>query len=86
MKILDIIRCDDNIYIFTDDIKKDIKTFKRRHKHNYSKLNLWYDSPEIINYSFLWKDYECILLRYDYEFDVAKESEIEIRDFYNINK
>lgn len=78
MNIIEIKRHDDYIYIFTEDIENDIKTFKELYKKDDCSVNLWYSTPEISNYIFLWKEYKCILLWYDYETYIAKESESEI--------
>jgi hypothetical protein len=43
-------------------------------------IRLWYEQPEISNYKFLWNDYHCINLWFDYESETAKETKDKLLD------
>ena len=80
--ILDVKREDDEVYIFTKDVEKDIELFKddyeKRNEDEWEELfdfQLWYNKPDISNYELLWQKFPCIRLWFDYEQDTAKEME-----------
>lgn len=75
MKIIQVIRSDDEVLIFTDNVNEDIKTFIDKYENKNSKIHLWYETPEIINYEFLQQNYPCVRLWYDYEYEQAREAE-----------
>lgn len=78
MKILQAIQHDgDMLYIITDNPDEDIKIFKEKYENNSSAIHLWCDEPQLGTYKFLWIDYKSIVLWFDKEDDIARESAIK---------
>lgn len=75
MKILQKILEDTNLFIFTDNPKEDILYFIERYETWLSAIHLWYETPKLEKYEFLWKGYDCISLWFDNEYEIAKNSE-----------
>lgn len=78
MKILQVIQYDwDMIYIITDNPDEDIKIFQEKYENNNSKIRLWCENPSLGTYRFLWIDYKSIVLWFDRQDDIARESALE---------
>lgn len=78
MKILQVIQCDwDMLYIITDNPDEDIKIFQEKYENNNSKIHLWCENPSLWTYIFLWVDYKSIVLWFDRQDDIARESALE---------
>jgi hypothetical protein len=74
LKVLQVIRNWDELYLFTETPEISIKVLVDEYENGDGYLSLWCDTPEITEYEFLGKKYLCIWLWYDYEDDVAEEA------------
>lgn len=74
-EIKNILIRDDNVYIFCDNIEKNIKILQRKYSADNSKIHLGYELPDLLEYTFFDKKYHCIRLWFDGEIDM-------IDDFY----
>ena len=83
MKILQTILEDSNLYIFTDNPEVDILYFIDRYESWLSQIHIWYETPKLEKYKFLWNEYYCISLWFDSEYEIAKDSQ---DDFSNMIK
>ena len=73
MKIKQIIIQDRNVFMFTENPKKDVKILISKYKAETSKIHLGYEEPILTTFRFLEKEYECISLWFDNE---------DVPDFY----
>lgn len=83
MKILHTILEWTNLYIFTDNPEVDILYFIDRYENWLSQIPIWYATPKLEKYKFLWNEYDCISLWFDNECDTAEDSQ---EDFNNMIK
>ena len=74
-KIKQVIISDRNVYLFTDNPKKDITEFEVSYENeeDLDGMELGYEIPMLTKYKFLGKEHECISLWFDNE---------DVPDFY----
>lgn len=86
MNILQTIRENRTLYVFTSNPRDDISYFIEKYENSESKVHLWYEPPELHEYKFLGNNYYCISLWYDNEDDIIKESQEYFNKLKNANK
>ena len=74
-KIKQVIISDRNVYLFTDNPKKDITEFEVSYENReyLDGMQLGYEIPILTTYKFLGKKHKCISLWFDNE---------DVPDFY----
>ena len=80
MNLIDVIRYDDTVYLFSSETDADLEHLQKEYeKQNNSKSNfpilLWYEKPKEAYLSFLWNKHRCIRLWYDGDIDFAHDAE-----------
>ena len=76
MKILDIIRENDELLLFFEE-GTDLHAIVDEEKIKYEEdieQELWWYEQGVTTYKFLWKEYPVIFLWFDYEEEKAKET------------
>lgn len=67
MKILQTLVVDDCTYVFTDNPEQDIEKIKELYSDEERNGYMGYDTPELVEYTFLGNKHKAILFWHDNE-------------------
>ena len=77
-KIIEVLQDDDVLFIFSDIPTLLTEQLKEKYNNETAKIHLWYEEPDLINFTFMYWRYECTRLWFDKDYDSLEKTKEHI--------